>query len=84
MLGSADLQDWADEGDLVRAGIRLLPVVARFASDPEPMQITLGHNLSGRLRAFMKGRDLSVAALRCLLVDLIMAGGAAEKRQRPS
>ena len=41
MLGSADLQDWADEGDLVRAEIRLLPIVARFASDRGPIQMTL-------------------------------------------
>jgi hypothetical protein len=85
MLGSADLQDWADEGDLVRAEIRLLPVVARFASDPGPAQITLGNDLSGRLRAFMSGRDLNAEALRCLLADLVVAGGnAAEKGQKPS
>jgi len=45
MLGSADLRDWADEGDLVRAEIRLLPVVARFASDLGSAQITLGNDL---------------------------------------
>jgi hypothetical protein len=76
MLGYADLKDWADEGDLVRAEIRLLPVIARFASDPGSTQITLGNNLSGRLRAFMRGRDFNVEALRCLLADLIVAGGA--------
>ena len=64
MLGSADLQDWADEGDLVRAEIRLLPIVARFASDRGPIQMTLGNDLSGRLRAFIKGQDLKVDALR--------------------
>jgi hypothetical protein len=84
MLGPADLQDWTDEGDLVRAEIRLLPIVARFASDLGPTQLTLGNDLSGRLRAFMRGRGLNVEALRRLLADLIVAGGAAEKRQKPS
>jgi hypothetical protein len=83
MLGSADLQDWVDEGDLVRAEIRLLPIVGRFASDPGPTQITLGNNLSGRLGGFIKGRNLSVEALRCLLADLIVAGGAGGTTVRP-
>ena len=76
MLGSADLQDWADEGDLVRAEIRLLPIVAPFASDRGPIQMTLGNDLSGRLRAFIKGQDLKVDALHRLLADLIAAGAA--------
>ena len=76
MLGFADLQDWADEGDLVRAEIRLLPIVARFASDRAPTQMTLGNDLSGRLRAFIEGRELKVDALRCLLADLIAADAA--------
>ena len=74
MLGPADLRDWADEDDLVRAEIRLLPVVRRFASDPGLMRIILGNDISGRVRAFMKGRDLSVHALQRLLADLILAG----------
>ena len=82
MLGNADLQDWADEGDVVRAEIRLLPVIARFASDPAPMEIILGNDLSGRLRAFIKGRNLNVAALRCLLADLKDAGRSAAPEGR--
>jgi hypothetical protein len=74
MLGPADLRDWADEDDLVRAEIRLLPVVRRFASDPGLMRIILGNDISGRVRAFMKGRELSVEALQRLLADLILAG----------
>jgi hypothetical protein len=73
MLGPVDLEDWADEDDLVRAQIRLLPVVHRFASDPGLMRIILGNDISGRLRAFIKGRELSVEALRRLLADLILA-----------
>jgi hypothetical protein len=82
MLGNADLQDWADEGDVVRAEIRLLPVIARFASDPAPMEIILGNDLSGRLRAFIKGRNLNVVALRCLLADLKEAGRSAAPEGR--
>jgi hypothetical protein len=74
MLGPIDLEDWADEDDLVRAEIRLLPVVHRFASDPGLMRILLGNEISGRLRAFIKGRELSVEALHRLLADLILAG----------
>jgi hypothetical protein len=73
MLGPADLRDWADEDDLVRAEIRLLPVVRRFASDPGLMRIILGNDISGRVRAFVKGRELSVEALHRLLADLILA-----------
>ena len=74
MLGYADLQDWADEGDLVRAEIRLLPVVARFLSDPGLAEMTLGDDLSGRLRGFVAGRDLNIEVLSCLLADLRAAG----------
>jgi hypothetical protein len=77
MLSVADLQDWADEGDLMRAEIRLLPIVARFASGPELANTTLGNDLSGRLRAFIEGRDLNVEALQCLLADLIVADRSA-------
>jgi hypothetical protein len=73
MLGAVDLQHWADEDDLVRAEIRLLPVVHRFASDPGLMRIILGNDISGRLRAFNKGRDLNIESLRRLLADLILA-----------
>jgi hypothetical protein len=73
MLGAADLTDWAGEDDLVRAEIRLLPIVRRFAADPGLMRIILGNDLSGRLRTFIKGRDLDVEALRRLLADLIEA-----------
>jgi hypothetical protein len=75
MLGAVDLQHWADEDDLVRAEIRLLPVVHRFASDPGLMRIILGNDISGRLRAFNKGRDLNMEALRRLLSDLMLASG---------
>ncbi|MGO9702115.1 MAG: hypothetical protein ACLPX7_22960 [Xanthobacteraceae bacterium] len=74
MLGGVDLIDWADEADLLRAEIRLLPVVERFASNPGLMRLILGNELSGRLRAFTKGRDLSVEALSQLRADLIVAG----------
>jgi hypothetical protein len=73
MLGPVDLQHWADEDDVVRAEIRLLPVVHRFASDPGLMRIILGNDIAGRLRAFNKGRDLDMEALRRLLADLILA-----------
>jgi hypothetical protein len=36
MLGCVDLQDWADEGDLVLAEIRLLRVVAALRLIPDP------------------------------------------------
>lgn len=74
MLGGVDLIDWVDEADLLRAEIRLLPVVERFASDPGLMRLILGNDLSGRIRAFKRGRDLSVEALRQLRADLIIAG----------
>lgn len=74
VLGGVDLIDWADEADLLRAEIRLLPVVERFASDPGLMRLILGNDLSGRLRTFKKGQDLSVEALRQLRADLITAG----------
>jgi chromosome partitioning protein len=73
MLGAVDLIDWADEGDLERAALRILPVVGQFMSDPGLMRIILGNNLSGRLRAFIKGRELSAETLRHLLADLILA-----------
>jgi hypothetical protein len=84
MLGAADLQDGADEADLVRAEIRPLPVVQRFASDPGLMRIILGNDISGRLRAFNKGQDLDLETLRRLLRDLIAASGppAAESSDR--
>jgi hypothetical protein len=74
MLGYADLQDWADEGDLVRAEIRLLPVVSRFLSDPGLAEMTLGDDLSGRLRGFIAGRELNIEVLNGLLADLRAAG----------
>jgi hypothetical protein len=77
MLGAADLTDWAGEDDLVRAQIRLLPVVRRFVADPGLMRMILGNDLSGRLRTFIKGRDLDVEALRRLLADLIEANSPA-------
>jgi hypothetical protein len=83
MLGNVDLQNWADEGDLVRAEIRLLRVVARFASDPGPTQIILGNDLSGRLRAFVKGGNLNVEALRPLLDDLKEADRSTAPEGRP-
>lgn len=70
MLSWADLEHWADEDDMVRAEVRLLPIVARFASDPGSTELVLGNDLSGRLRAFIKGRTFNVEALRCLLADL--------------
>jgi len=76
MLGAADLTDWAGEDDLVRAEIRLQPVVRRFAADPGLMRIILGNDIAGRLRGFIKGRDFDVAALRRLLADLIEANSS--------
>ena len=73
MLGGVDLTGWADEGDLVRAEIRLLPIVQRFTSESGVMQKILGHDLSLRLRAFNQGRNLNVDALRRLLADLVLA-----------
>ena len=83
MLGCVDLQDWADEGDLVRAEIRLLRVVARFASDPGPAQKILGNDLSGRLRAFVKGGNLNFEALCRLLDDLREADRSTAPEGRP-
>ena len=73
MLGAVDLVDWADEGDLERAAVRILPVVGQFVSNPGLMRIILGDDLSGRLRAFIEGRDLTVETLRNLHSDLILA-----------
>ena len=73
MLGAVDLIDWADEGDLERAAVRILPVVGQFMSNPGLMRIILGNDLSGRLRAFIEGRDLTVERLRNLHSDLILA-----------
>jgi chromosome partitioning protein len=73
VLGGVDLVDWADEGDLERAAVRILPVVGQFISNPSLMRIILGNDLSGRLRAFIEGRDLTVETLRKLLSDLILA-----------
>ena len=42
-------------------------------SNPGLMRIILGNDLSGRLRAFIEGRDLTVVTLRDLLSDLILA-----------
>jgi hypothetical protein len=80
MLGAADLTDWAGEDDLVRAEIRLQPVVRRFAADPGLMRIILGNDIAGRLRGFIKGRDLDVDALRRLLADLIEANSSTSPR----
>ena len=76
MLGAVDLIDWADEGDLERAAVRILPVVGQFMSNPGPMRIILGNDIAGRLRGFIKGRDFDVAALRRLLADLIEANSS--------
>lgn len=73
MLGGVDLQAWAEEGDLERAEIRLLPIVTRFASEPSLTQKILGSELSQRLRAFNQGPNLNAEALRGLLDDLILA-----------
>ena len=70
MLGGVDLIGWTDEGDLERAEIRILPVVGRFMSNPGLMRTILGKDLSGRLRAFIGGRDLTVEILRKLRSDL--------------
>jgi chromosome partitioning protein len=86
MLGAVDLIDWADEGDLARAAVRILPVVGQFMSNPGLMRIILGNDLSGRLRAFIEGRDLTVETLRNLLSDLILASvpPSAESADIPS
>jgi chromosome partitioning protein len=86
MLGAVDLIDWADEGDLERAAVRILPVVGQFMSNPGLMRIILGNDLSGRLRAFIEGRDLTVETLRNLRSDLIIASvpRSAENTEIPS
>ena len=73
MLGAVDLIDWANEGDLERAAVRLLPVVGQFISNPGLTRIILGDDLSERLRAFVEGRDLTVETLRNLRSDLFLA-----------
>jgi hypothetical protein len=77
MLGGVDLRGWDDESDLVRAEIRLLPVVHRFTSEPDVIQASLGKDLSRRLRAFNDGQDLDVSALRALHADLLAANRSA-------
>jgi hypothetical protein len=52
MLGAADLIDWTDEGDLERAAIRILPVVGRFITNPDPVREILGSDLSGDCALF--------------------------------
>jgi chromosome partitioning protein len=86
MLGAADLNDWTDEGDLERAAIRILPIVGRFITNPDPVREILGNDLSGRLRAFLEGRDLTVETLRKLLSDLNLASvpRSAESPDLPS
>jgi hypothetical protein len=76
LLGEVDLRDWAEDGDLVRAEIRLLPIVNRFAADPDALEKILGNNLSQRLREFILGRAQNVDALRGLLADLRDADGS--------
>ena len=73
MLGAVDLIDWADEGDLERAAVRILPVVGQFISNPGLTRVILGDDLSELLRAFVEGRDLTVETLRKLRSDLILA-----------
>ncbi len=73
MLGAVDLIDWADEGDLERTAVRILPVVGKFISNPGLMRRILGSALSGRLRAFIEGQNLTVETLRNLHSDLIRA-----------
>jgi hypothetical protein len=73
VLGGVDLQVWADEGDLERAEIRLLPIVTKFSSEPDLTSKILGSDLSRRLRAFNQGLNLNAEALRGLLDDLIFA-----------
>ena len=86
MLGGVDLIDWIDEGDLERAAIRILPVVGQFMSNPGLTRTILGKDLSGRLRAFIGGRDLTVEALRKLYSDLVLASvpPSAESADIPS
>jgi hypothetical protein len=76
MLGGVDLRDWAEEGDLLRAEIRLLPVMRRIASDPSVTQKILSNDLALRLRAFNDGRDLDIESLRCLFADLVLVEGS--------
>jgi hypothetical protein len=76
MLGGVDLRGWDDEGDAVRAEIRLLPIVGRFASEPDTILKMLGKDLSLRLRAFNRGDAMDVAALRALHADLIVANAS--------
>jgi hypothetical protein len=76
MLGEVDLRGWDDEGDLVRAEIRLLPVVHRFSSEPDLIQKALGKDLWRRLCAFNDGQDLDVQVLRELHADLLAANSS--------
>jgi hypothetical protein len=72
MLGPIDLRDWAEDADVVRAEIRLLPVVQRIASDPSIIQKTLGNDLALRWQAFNEGRNLDVESLRRLFAELVL------------
>jgi hypothetical protein len=85
MLGAADLIDWVDEGDLERAAVRVLPVVGQFMSNPGLMPTILGNDLSGRLRAFIEGRNLTVEALRnpSLRFDSCQRSSLRRKRRHP-
>jgi chromosome partitioning protein len=84
MLGAVDLVDWADERDLERAAVRILPVVGQFMSNPGLMRTILGNDLSGRLRGFIEGRDLTVEALRNLHSDLVLASVPPSAESNPS
>jgi hypothetical protein len=84
MLGAVDLIDWADEGDLERAAVRILPIVSQFMSNPGLMRKILGNDLSGRLRAFIEGHNLTVETLRNLhSFDSCQRSYLCRKRRHP-
>jgi hypothetical protein len=75
MLGPNDIDDWViDEGDRLRAEIRLLPVVLWFRRDPKPAAAHLGKDLAARLRGFARNSDMPLGYLGALLDDLRRAG----------
>jgi len=70
-LGPVDLADWDyGEDDALRAEIRILPVVALYASQPAALGGVLGENVGARLRAFQKGVVFATEELRQLCADL--------------
>lgn len=71
MLGPVDINDWEfGEDDLLRAEIRILPVVVRFNAEPQGMSRLLGKALCARLLDFHRGKAFEIAALRRLHADL--------------